>query len=176
MVDADKNYYCLEEGSPEETLFIPLFVKAGEFGNKAPIIKDQKAFEIAGKIRVDPKRFDGGGIAGVGILTRSQLLDKAVTEFTKTNPAGVIINLGVGLDTRVSRFDNGRLRWYEVDLPDVISIRRMFFAESNRIRFIPESVTDLRWAEKISVTTTDRVLILAEGLFMYLKEEQVHCQ
>ena len=173
MVNSDKDYYFLEKGSPEETLFIPLFVKAGEFGNKAPIIKDQKAFEIAGKIRVDPKRFDGGGIAGVGILTRSQLIDKAVTEFIKSSSDGVIINLGAGLDTRSSRFDNGRIRWYEVDLPDVIKLRRMFFRENERIRFIPESVTDLRWAEKIGVTATDRVLILAEGLFMYLREEQV---
>lgn len=174
MVNADKDYYyCFEKGSPEETLFIPLFVKAEEFVSKAPIVKDQKAFEIARSIGTHPKRFDGGSIAGVGILTRTQLFDKAVTEFIKSNPEGVVINLGVGLDTRSSRFDNGRLRWYEVDLPDVIRLRRMFFTENERIRFIPESVADLRWAEKTGATRTDRVLILAEGLLMYLSEEQV---
>ena len=31
-----------------------------------------------------------------------------------------VIELGCGLDTSFSRIDNGRLRWYDLDLPEVI--------------------------------------------------------
>lgn len=167
------NYYNLHEGTPEETLLIPLFVKAREFTNSKAIIKDQKAFEIAQQLKFDTGRFDGGGIAAVGILTRTQLIDKAVSEFIRANPTGVIINLGVGLDTRVSRLDNQKLRWYELDLPQVIKLRRRFFSENERVKFISTSVTDLKWANEINTTEADHIMIIAEGLFMYLTEEQV---
>lgn len=173
MESTDFNNYNLQEGTPEETLLIPLLVKSREFINSKAIIKDKKAFEIAQQLKFDAKRFDGGGIAAIGILTRTQLIDKAVSEFIRTNPTGVIINLGVGLDTRVSRFDNGKLHWYELDLPQVIKLRRRFFSEADRVKFISSSVTDLKWAEEINSKEASNILIIAEGLFMYLTEEQI---
>ncbi|MDF2985448.1 MAG: hypothetical protein K0R50_958 [Eubacterium sp.] len=172
MVDTENSYF-LKEGTPEETLFIPLLVKAKEYCNKAPLVKDSKAFEISQKIRSDSKRFDGGSMAHVGILTRCQLLDKVVADFIQRNTEGIIINLGVGLDTRFDRFDNGKIKWFDLDLPEVINLRRIFFSENARVKYIGSSVTDLTWADEISVSKTDKLLIIAEGLLMYLTQEQV---
>ncbi len=172
MVETENSYF-LKEGSPEETLFIPLLVKAGEYCNKAPLVRDTKAFEISQKIKFVSGRFDGGKMAHIGILTRCQLLDKVVADFIQMNAEGVIITLGVGLDTRFDRFDNGKIKWFDLDLLEVIKLRRIFFSENERVKFIGRSVTEPTWAEEIPVSRKDKLLIIAEGLLMYLTQEQV---
>jgi O-methyltransferase involved in polyketide biosynthesis len=38
-------------------------------------------------------------------------------------PKGTVINLGAGLDDTFSRVDNGRVSWYNLDLPDASACR-----------------------------------------------------
>ncbi len=42
----------------------------------------------------------------------------------KEQPHASVVNLGAGLDTEFYRIDNGTIRWYDLDLPDVIEIRK----------------------------------------------------
>jgi len=165
--------FDLKQGSAEETLFIPLYVKAKEFYHRTAIIKDMKSLEIMKQVEIDASRFDGGNITHVGILTRTQILDDAVNGFLDKHPNGIIINLGAGLDTRLTRIDNGKVRWYDLDLPTVIKLRGNFFEESNRVKFISKSVTDLSWATDIKAEENEPLLLIAEGLLMYFSEKQV---
>jgi O-methyltransferase involved in polyketide biosynthesis len=57
-------------------------------------------------------------------------------------------------------------------LPDVIALRRRFYEESKRYHMIASSVTDLDWAQPVSAQGRP-VLVIAEGLLMYLKEADV---
>jgi O-methyltransferase involved in polyketide biosynthesis len=57
-------------------------------------------------------------------------------------------------------------------MPPVITLRSRFFSEHERYQMIATSVTDLTWIERVKAE--DRpVLILAEGLLMYLSEQDV---
>jgi O-methyltransferase involved in polyketide biosynthesis len=38
-----------------------------------------------------------------------------------------MVELGTGLNTRFERLDNGRVHWFDLDLPDVMALRRVFF-------------------------------------------------
>lgn len=63
------------------------------------------------------------------------------------------------------------VRWFDVDLPEVVELRRELYAESDRYRMIAASVTAQEWLDEIPA---DRpVLIIAEGLLMYLREREV---
>lgn len=99
-----------------ETLFIPLIVKSRETERKDAIIHDMKAVEILGKVAIDTSKYDGGSITHHGIIARTDVLDNAVKTFLQNSPEGIVINLGAGLDTRITRVDNGRVHWYDVDL------------------------------------------------------------
>jgi len=68
-----------------------------------------------------------------------------VIEFPKSSPDGVVVNIGCGLDSRFSRIDNRRVRFYDLDVHSVIEIKRRFFDESNWYRFISSSVLDYNW-------------------------------
>ena len=156
-----------------ETLFIPLVARAKESAKDNPIISDKKSVEILNTMKLEDKITDGGTISTLGILSRTKIIDDEVKGILSKDANTMIINLGAGLDTRITRIDNGLLKWYDLDLPDVIQFRRQFFSEDERIQTIPKSVLDITWMEEIHPYKNGRVIIIAEGLLMYFPKEDV---
>lgn len=72
-------------------------------------------------------------------IKRNLICDRMVRSFLTRYPEGTIVNIGCGLDTTFERVDNGKLRWYDLDLPDVIELRSKFVAQSERRKFIAAS-------------------------------------
>ena len=105
------------------------------------------------------------------ISARTEILDQATEKFLCENPDSVIVNLGSGLDTRLHRVDNGQMLWYDLDLPECIDIRKNFFQETSRFKFIAKSVLDFSWIDDIE--KNKKTLFIAEGLLNYFTEEQV---
>jgi O-methyltransferase involved in polyketide biosynthesis len=68
--------------------------------------------------------------------------------------------------------DNGRGHFYDIDLPETIRFKKQLIAETDRYRMIGQSVLDFNWLDKLN-TAGSPVLFLAEGLFMYLEENDV---
>ena len=155
-----------------ETLLIPIWARAVETRRPDSIIRDPIALEIFENLDYDFSKFEGAWMTQTGIAIRTKLLDEATSAFIRANPGAVVINLGAGLSTRFARLDNGSVRWYEVDLPEVIALRKIFFRETKRYRCIAGSVAEPSTLECI-VSGRHPVLILAEGLFMYFVEEDV---
>jgi len=86
----------------------------------------------------------------------------------KCGPSLVVVNLGAGLDTRQERFPD--VKWYQVDLPESIEIRKKFFTNGNAT-LIAKSILDFSWIADIK--ERENVLFIAEGLFMYFDEAEV---
>ena len=130
-----------------ETLLIPLWARAVETRRTDAIIRDPIALEIFENLDYDFSRFDGAWMTQTGIAVRTKILDAGTEIFIRRHPRAVVINLGAGLSTRFSRLDNGSIHWVEVDLPDVIALRRLFFRETRRYRCVAGSVTDSQMGE-----------------------------
>lgn len=155
-----------------ETLFIPLYCRALETRSKDPIIRDMKAVEIFEKLGIEAP-FRRKALL-VMVAVRTKVFDDCVRAFLVRAPGGVVVNLGCGLDTRFARMDNGTCRWYDLDLPEVIELRKRFFEETERHRSIASSVLEVEWMRRLADAHPGRpFLFLAEGLFMYLHEEDV---
>ena len=159
------------EGVPE-TLLVPLWARATETKHDNPIVKDEKAVEIMNQIDYDFSKFKTQEPTQVSVAVRTEILDNAAEAFIDKYQNATIINIGCGLDTRFLRVDNGKITWYDLDLPEVISIREQFFHESERHQMIAKSVFDYSWIDDIN--TNEHVLIIAEGIFMYLTEQEVN--
>ena len=155
-----------------ETLLIPLWARAKETVRPQGIIRDAHAIEILKAIDFDHRKFDKAWMSQIGVAVRTELLDQAAAAFIGRNPEALVINLGAGLDARFLRLDNGKMHWYDLDLPEVIELRRRYFQESDRYRFIATSVFDQSWSDMLR--GFDRpTLLIAEGLFMYFEEAEV---
>ncbi len=156
----------------EETLLLPLWARAAETQRPDAIINDPKAVALLSEIDYEFKRFDHDWKSQLAVAVRTRLLDDAVKQFVDAHPEAVIVNLGAGLDSRFHRLDNDLLFWYELDLPNVMEIRRRYFQESTRYRFMECSVMDFGWMKDIQRDNRP-LLIIAEGLLMYFARYQV---
>ena len=105
------------------------------------------------------------------VVVRTVIFDEIIADFIARNPEAQIINLGAGLDSRFWRVDNGRIRWFDLDMPDSIALRSKFFATSDRNQTIAQSMFETSWLTELN---SDRpTLIVGEALFFYFPEELV---
>lgn len=160
-----------------ETLLMTLYFRALETQRPDAIIRDKKAIELVKRIDYDFSKFDVDWKSQVAVGVRTEIIDRAVQKFLEKTDDAIIVNLGAGLCTRFFRLDNGQAQWFEVDLKQVRHVWDNLIGEDNRHRFIDCSVLDFSWMDVVSNTLqngdSQRVLFIAEGLFMYLPEDEV---
>lgn len=101
---------------------------------------------------------------------RAKKYDQYIRDFLDKLPEAAVINIGCGLDNRFERVDNGQISFYDLDLPDIINIKRQIFPEKNRYSQIPQSVFEFDWMDRIK---NEHVILVAEGVFMYCREGDV---
>ncbi|MFA5065930.1 MAG: class I SAM-dependent methyltransferase [Dehalococcoidia bacterium] len=166
------------------TMLITLYCRALESRSRNPIINDPEAVRIADTIN---SRLAGSGERLYRDLAQGKL-DKKLTTFISLrarrfddyaraflsgNPGGTVVNMGCGLDTRFWRIDDGKMGFYDLDLPEVIEIKRKLCREAGRYHMIASSVLDYNWLSLLKNETGGPVLFLAEGLVMYLEKKDV---
>ncbi|WP_053913190.1 class I SAM-dependent methyltransferase [Streptomyces sp. TP-A0875] len=159
-------------GAVQETLLIPLYARAVENRKEHALLRDARAEEIAASIDYEFARFDGLPSL-TGALLRTLLFDRWVADFLSAHPDATVVEIGTGLNTRHERVDNGRARWFGLDLPDVIALRRNFFTDSPRRTMIAASVTDEAWVAKVASRSTGPCLFVVEAVLPFLHEPDV---
>ncbi|MBQ8200590.1 MAG: class I SAM-dependent methyltransferase [Clostridia bacterium] len=150
------------------TLFIPLYGKA--LMSREGFLPDAMAEEIVSTVDYDFTKVDQSRKLAIYMAMRAKLFDGYAREFAAQHPDGLILQLGVGLDSRVRRVACPNL-WYDLDFPDVIDLRRRWFPEDERYRLIAAPALPAVWLADIPVR--ENVLVLAEGLSMYLSEKDM---
>jgi len=160
-----------------ETLLITLYIRAMESQRPDALIKDELAEALLTKLDYDFSRIQQIKMDEddkTGIILRNREFDRYTQDFLDRHPQGVVVHIGCGLDSRFERVDNGAVRWYGLDLPDVIEIRRRFIGgEKERYQLLGCSVFDKAWLETVRAQDPSHYLFLAEGVFMYFDEAQV---
>lgn len=156
-----------------ESLLVTLSSRAFESKQKVPILRDDKAVQLLATLEYDAAPLARSRLYHTIICLRTRRFDAAVAAFLRDQPDGIIVSLGCGLDTRFERVDNGRAQWIEIDLPEVIELRRKLLHEEQRRRFIPCSITDLSWLAVVEEHRDRPVFFFAEGVFMFLEVADV---
>ncbi|OMC45555.1 methyltransferase [Mycobacterium sp. IS-2888] len=161
-------------GSVEWTNLCTLYLRAYESRSPAPILGDTAAAEAVDRIEYDWARMRRAMHPGSNqylVTMRARQFDDWSADFLRRHPDAVVLHLGCGMDTRAFRLHPPEtVRWFDVDQPGVIALRRKLYDDRDGYRMIGSSVTD-DWLDDIP---TDRpVLMIAEGLVMYLTEPQV---
>ncbi|MCX6071709.1 MAG: class I SAM-dependent methyltransferase [Chloroflexi bacterium] len=160
-----------------ETLLIPLYNRAMESQRADAIMKDEKAVALVTQMTYDfdqvrkIRMAEGNKVARI-MLTRE--MDRYARDFLSRHPEAVVVHIGCGLESRFERVDNGRVEWYDLDLPDVIRLRRKFIGdEGERYHLLGCSVLEDVWLEAVKVHSQRPFLFLAENVFVYFMEAQV---
>ena len=118
-----------------ETLFIPLAGRIYASERFSKLFYDKKLYELRMKLpEIElnfPKQNEYTYLASA---CRSFNLDNEVKQFIKRFPEGTVVNMGAGLETSFFRVDNGKISWFDLDLPEVIELRKKFFDETDRYK------------------------------------------
>jgi O-methyltransferase involved in polyketide biosynthesis len=160
----------LKFGDIQETALIPLAIKASETARPNARIKDLKAKEIIDSLGVDVSKFDPF-LSHEGVVARTILYREQLKELLNKYPDAVCINLGCGFDDKFSQVDNGSVRWFDVDLPDQIDIRRKVYEDRERCVMLEGDALNGDWTRNIP--KTDMVIVVMEGVLEYFSKEQV---
>lgn len=158
-------------GEVQETLLIPLYGRAVETRKPTGLLYDPSAVEMVAALDYDFSKFDGKPSLP-GACLRTLGFDSWVADFLRRHPRGTVIELGVGLNTRYERLDNGQAHWLELDLPDTMALRRQFFEESSNRHFITASVTEPAWMD-IVASYPGPYCFCSEAMLIYLPEPEV---
>lgn len=160
-------------GSVQETLLLPLWGRAIETKKRKPLLVDNKAVSIVNSIPYDFTTISKNinNLSRHSWIARSIYFDKKIEAFIDIFPETTIINVGCGLDTTFDRIDNGKIRWMDLDLPDTIELRRKFISESDRRYFVPKSVFDTSWYDRIE--RKKNVMLLIAGVLYFFDESEI---
>ncbi len=150
------------------TLFIPLYGKA--LMSREGLFPDATAERIVSTVDYDFSKVDRSRKLAIYMAMRAAHYDRMVEEYAARHPDGVIIQLGVGLDSRVNRVQ-AALPWYDLDFPEVIALRREYYPESAQYHLIAAPALPADWLA--GIPHHGHALILAEGLTMYLSQQDM---
>lgn len=159
------------EGTPR-TMFITMLARARETQRSNALFQDKKAVEMQKQLEGIFETTKGDWKSETGVIIRTTILDSYIGEFIRENPQAVCINIGCGLDTRFYRVNNGKIKWYDIDLPQVIALRKKLLGEHRQVHMIGCSMLDDAWTKQIEDEGRP-VLIIMEGLLMYFNVNDV---
>ncbi len=161
----------------KETLLVTLYLRAMESQRPDALIHDEKAVALVKRMNYDFRRMRLLHLREENklvIILRNRQFDRYARAFLERYPEAVVVHIGCGLDSRFERVDNGQVEWYDLDLPDVIELRRKLIGgEGERYHLLGCSVLDEAWLDAVSAHRRHPFLFLAEGVFMYLTGDQV---
>jgi methyltransferase (TIGR00027 family) len=104
---------------------------------------------------------------------RVKVFDDTANRFIADNPQCTVINLGCGFDTRFWRIAHENCRYVEIDLPEVVALKREILKDQLGYELIGCSVLDASWIDQVTANGNSRFLLIAEGLFPYLPKPDV---
>ncbi|MEE0959403.1 MAG: class I SAM-dependent methyltransferase [Lachnospiraceae bacterium] len=154
-----------------QTMLLTVYARAKHSMAKNHKFYDEKAIEITNKLDYDFTKASKDTMMSSGTAARTIVFDELIKDYIEKNPDAVIVNIACGLDTRFYRLDNGKITWYNLDLPETIAVRRQFLKEEGRVRQVACSALDDNWPKYI--TKRGKMLFIIEGLTMYFEREEV---
>jgi len=160
-----------------ETLLLPLYNRAMESQRPDAMLRDEKAVELVTQTHLDfshVRQIPMNELLKAMRIIFTREMDRYARDFLSRHPEAVVVHIGCGLDSRFDRVENGQVEWYDLDLPDVIELRRKLIGdEGERYHLLACSVLEDAWLEVVKVHSPRPTLFLAETVFVYFMETQV---
>jgi O-methyltransferase involved in polyketide biosynthesis len=169
---------ALPEFTPaQESLFLTLGSRALDSRLPRPFLGDTMADEIIATIGYGLDKFPQLNTRLLDrrskvfdVAVRAKILDEMVRRFVLLRPDAVVLDLGAGLDGRISRVKPPpTVEWYDVDFPEVVALRRKLLPQLANTHNVGADLTDPDWLQDIP---KDRpAMIVADGLVLFLGQD-----
>lgn len=156
--------------SVNKTMYIPLYGKA-YVSKKGIILCDKKAEEIWNKEGFPLKGKSKSKWLAYFMGMRAAVYDCWAKEQMKENPDAVILHIGCGMDSRILRIGDNFHKWYDIDFPEVISERKLYYAENENYKMLVGDARKPAWLSEIPESKV--AVVIFEGISMYLAHDEI---
>ena len=169
--------YKIEKNTVQETLVLPLYSRKLCSELYPNLYRDETAVRLIDEIDYDFSQAEKNSrslmqrFGALEVAMRQCDLAWEVREYLKTHPKAAVVNLGCGLDNTGRACDNGSCKIYNLDFPDVITVRNELLPAGEREQNVPCNLNDTAWFSQIDAS--DGAVFFASGVFYYFLTEQV---
>ena len=169
--------YHIEKNTVQETLVIPLYGRTMCTRLYPNLYRDETAAQLMDKVDYDFSALEQKSrhtMYRFGFLEaamRQSDLAWEVRDYLRTHPNAAVVNLGCGLDHTGRQCDNGSCKIYNLDFPDVITLRDQLLPAGDREKNIACDLNHTDWFHQIDAS--GGAVFFAAGVFYYFLTEQV---
>jgi len=160
------------------TLLVPLAARA-QGAATFPMLdpQDQYARDLMTSVGAEAQTSVNDAPTVVSVLWRTGLIKNLGHEFFTRHPKSLGVNLGAGLAHYFQWLGNGHNHWMDVDLQQVIDLRRAVIPDGNpRCDSQAMDITEPGWWSRLSLDEQHHnhpVFVICEGVLMYLLPSKV---
>ena len=167
----------IEKNTVQETLIVPLYSRKLCSELYPNVYRDETAVHLIDQIDYDFSEAEKNSrslmqrFGSLEVAMRQNDLAFEVLDYLKGHPNAAVVNLGCGLDSTGRACDNGNCKIYNLDFPDVITVRNDLLPVGEREENIPCDLNNTEWFRKIDAS--NGAVFFASGVFYYFLTEQV---
>jgi O-methyltransferase involved in polyketide biosynthesis len=168
------------------TAILPLLCRAISSEMNDPVFNDpmavlclERLMSLASeeeKVRIMKWRKKYSGINSRDLnarITTVRSFDRIAGQFISNHPECTVVNLACGFDTRFWRINAEKCKYIDLDLPEMIALKKDILKDHLNYELIGYSVLDPAWIDKVTENGNSNFLLLAEALFYYLPKQDV---
>ena len=169
--------YKIEKNTVQETLIIPLYARKVCSELYPNLYRDETAVRLIDEIDYDFSEAEKKSrclmqrFGSLEVAMRQNDLAWEMRDYLKSHPNAAVVNLGCGLDCTGRSCDNGRCKIYNLDFPNVITVRNELLPAGDWEQNIPCDLNDTAWFSEVD--TSGGAVFFASGVFYYFLTEQV---
>ena len=169
--------YKIEKNTVQETLVIPLYSRKLCTELYPNLFQDETEVRLIDQIDYDFSEVEKNPrslmqrFGSLEVAMRQNDLAFEVRDYLKSHPNAAVVNLGCGLDCTGRSCDNGRCKIYNLDFPNVITVRNELLPAGDWEQNIPCDLNDTAWFSEVD--TSGGAVFFASGVFYYFLTEQV---
>ena len=154
-----------------DTLYIPLIARVYASEKFPDFFYDEKALSLKQHIPTNSIESNTTEYFYMASVCRQQTMDKKIISFIEKNNECNIVFLGAGLETSYNRIKNVKVNFYQIDLPDVIIVRKKVLGNADNERLIAGDMFTLDWIKEID--TSLPTMIVVAGVYQYFDKEKI---
>ena len=153
-----------------KTLFIPLYGKA--MVSKQHIILNDPTAEMIWAAEGFPLQGKSASKwLAYNMAMRARVFDDWTDAMLAQEPDALVLHIGCGLDSRCDRVKQPYVQWIDCDFPDVISIRKKYYDETENYHMTGLDASDPEQVK--ALPDADAAIVILEGISMYLTRTEL---
>jgi O-methyltransferase involved in polyketide biosynthesis len=151
------------------TALIPFWARVQDAMLPSPILDDQAAAALAPDVE---RRFGAvqvGEATRVGCCLRNRAMDEWIADLAADSDSGVwtVVDIGVGLDTRLRRRPRLAERYVEVDGKAIVNLRDEWLPGTGAVRVSADGMCVEKWIDAVDHRAPSSTVLVLEGVLTY---------